>query len=143
MSSNFTFKELTILSEMQTSYTCILEMYPNMTATEYTELLKNMIPNNYTQLAVLDNEEIIAVCGIWINTKLWCGKYIELDNVIVKEHYRSLGIGKLITSYLNKKAKDLNCNIMALDAYTNNKRAHKFYINDGYEITGFHFIKKI
>lgn len=143
MSVNFRLNELNSLEELLTSHSCILYMYPELTLEEYKLLLKEMIPNNYSQLAVFKNKEMVAVCGIWINTKLWCGKYMELDNVIVHPDYRSAGIGKLITNYLNKKALALNCKLMALDAYTDNKRAHKFYMNDGYDITGFHFTKKL
>ena len=135
--------ELHTLEELLTSFPCILEMYPHLSKEEYSTLLSEMIPNNYSQLAVYKNQEIIAVCGIWINTKLWCGKYMELDNVIVQPAYRSSGVGKIITDCMNKKAKEIGCKLMALDAYTDNKRAHKFYMNDGYDITGFHFTKKI
>ncbi len=143
MSTEFVFKELESLDELLSSYTCILEMYPSLSKTDYREMILEMMPNNYSQLAVYKNSKMVAVCGIWINTKLWCGKYMELDNVIVQPDYRSAGIGKLVTGYLNKKAKEIGCKLMALDAYTDNKRAHKFYMNDGYDITGFHFTKKL
>ncbi len=143
MSTEFVFKELESLDELLSSYTCILEMYPSLSKTDYREMILEMMPNNYSQLAVYKNSKMVAVCGIWINTKLWCGKYMELDNVIVQPDYRSAGIGKLVTGYLNKKAKETGCKLMALDAYTDNKRSHKFYMNDGYDITGFHFTKKL
>ena len=76
-----------------------------------------------------------------ITIKLWCGKYLELDNVIVHPTHRSKGVGKLLTTYLVQKAIDLNCKSVALDAYTHNFSAHKFYYNHGFVPKGFHFVK--
>jgi GNAT superfamily N-acetyltransferase len=64
-----------------------------------------------------------------------------LDNVVVLDEYRSHGIGKLMSEYLEEKAKKLNCTILALDAYTYNFGAHKFYYNQGFGPKGFHFVK--
>jgi GNAT superfamily N-acetyltransferase len=72
---------------------------------------------------------------------LWCGKYIELDNVVVDPSYRSKGIGKLMSDFLEKKALEMKCTILVLDAYTNNFGAHRFYYNQGYGPKGFHFVK--
>jgi GNAT superfamily N-acetyltransferase len=61
--------------------------------------------------------------------------------VIVSKSARGTGAGKLIQNYLEEKAVSLNCHIMALDAYTSNFKAHRFYYNQGYSPKGFHFIK--
>ncbi|MNY37297.1 aminoalkylphosphonic acid N-acetyltransferase [compost metagenome] len=100
-----------------------------------------MIPCNYAQVGVFSEGKCIAISGYWLGTKLWCGPYLELDNVIVCEAARGTGAGKLIQQYLEEKAQSLNCSIMALDAYTNNFKAHRFYYNQGYAPKGFHFVK--
>lgn len=71
------------------------------------------------------------------------GKYLEIDNFIVNPNYRKKGIGKLLTDFINEKAKELNCTCIVLDAFTGNFEAHKFYYNQGYVPRGFHFIKTI
>jgi GNAT superfamily N-acetyltransferase len=43
------------------------------------------------------------------NTKLWTGKYIELDNVVTDKNHRSKGVGKLINDFAAEKAKQLGC----------------------------------
>ena len=72
---------------------------------------------------------------------MWCGAYLELDNVVVIEAARGTGAGKLLSTYLDQKAIELGCHIMTLDAYSNNFKAHRFYYNQGYAPRGFHFIK--
>jgi ribosomal protein S18 acetylase RimI-like enzyme len=74
-----------------------------------------MVPHNYKQLAVFENEICIAVTGFWTGTKLWSGKYIEIDNFIVHPEHRSKGLGKMMTDYIDVKAKE-NCSMIVLDA---------------------------
>lgn len=133
-----------ILKDKQTmlKFIAILqELYPSLTMEQYATELDLMLPHNYSQLAVFDHDECIAICGIWIGNKLWIGKYLELDNIVVKEAYRSRGVGDLIFKTLEQKGKDENCNMMALDSYASNFKAHKFFYNQGFGPKGFHFVK--
>jgi ribosomal protein S18 acetylase RimI-like enzyme len=82
---------------------------------KYESYLKEMVPHNYKQLAVFENEICIAVTGFWTGTKLWSGKYIEIDNFIVHPEHRSKGLGKMMTDYIDVKAKE-NCSMIVLDA---------------------------
>jgi GNAT superfamily N-acetyltransferase len=134
-------RELKTLEEMLPHLNILRELYPKLDLENYRSMLQNMIPNNYAQVGVFSNNECIAISGYWLGTKLWCGPYLELDNVIVSKSARGTGAGKLIQNYLEEKAVSLNCHIMALDAYTSNFKAHRFYYNQGYSPKGFHFIK--
>lgn len=117
------------------------ELYPNLDLENYRHMLEQMIPNNYAQVGIFIQDKCVAISGYWLGTKLWCGPYLELDNVIVCKEARGTGAGKLIQHYLEEKASKLNCSIMVLDAYTSNFKAHRFYYNQGYAPRGFHFIK--
>ena len=136
-----TLKELKTLPEMLEQLHLIQQLYPDYTIEIYADLLEEMLPNNYKQVVVYENEQSVGLSGFWVGTKLWCGKFLELDNVIVHPNHRSKGVGKLLTEYLNQKAIDLGCKVVALDAYTNNFPAHKFYFNHGFVPKGFHFVK--
>lgn len=117
------------------------ELYPSLTHEQYDQELELMLPHNYGQLAVFDDEQCVAICGFWIGNKLWIGKYLELDNIVVCETHRSKGLGELIFKVLEQKGKEENCNMLALDSYTSNFKAHKFFYNQGFAPKGFHFIK--
>lgn len=136
-------KELTSLQEMLSQIEIIKFLYPNMTIERYQGFLEDMIPKSYKQVAVFDGETCIGLSGFWFGTKLWTGKYIEIDNFIVHPEYRKKGIGKLLTQFIDEKAKELNCTCIVLDAFTGNFEAHRFYYNQGYVPRGFHFIKTI
>jgi ribosomal protein S18 acetylase RimI-like enzyme len=133
--------ELTTIEEMMEQFSLIQQLYPDYSTEKYHDLLSAMLPNNYKQLIVVANGITIGLAGFWIGTKLWSGKYLELDNVVVHEDFRSKGIGSIMTDYLNQKAMDEQCNMIVLDAFSTNFGAHKFYMNHGFVPKGFHFIK--
>lgn len=134
-------KELTTIEEMLAQLPIIKQLYPDYTIEKYKSLLEQMVPNNYKQLIVVQENQTVGLAGFWIGTKLWSGKYLELDNVVVHQDFRSQKIGSIMTNYLNQKAIAENCNMIVLDAFTTNFGAHKFYMNHGYVPKGFHFVK--
>ena len=133
--------ELTTKEAMLEQLPIIQQLYADFTIEKYESLLNEMLPINYKQVIIKENNETIGLAGFWIASKLWCGRYLELDNVIVHPNHRSKGVGKLMTEYLIQKATDNNCIMTVLDAYTTNFTAHKFYMNHGFNPKGFHFIK--
>ena len=135
-------KELKSLEEMLEQLPILQELYPSLTLDAYRNDLIDMLPNNhYGQIAVFEGETCLGLTGYWIGTKLWCGKYLEIDNLIVSEKQRSTGVGKQMFDYLAAKATQENCTMMALDSYTSNFKAHKFFYNQSFAPKGFHFIR--
>ena len=135
-----TIRELQGKNEMLSHISVLHAIYPSLTIEEYDRELDQMLPHNYGQIAVFDDEICIGISGFWIGTKLWCGKYLELDNIVVLEKYRSKGVGKLLFDFLHKKAVENDCTMLSLDSYTHNFKAHKFFYNQGFSPKGFHFI---
>ncbi|MFM7724197.1 MAG: GNAT family N-acetyltransferase [Bacteroidota bacterium] len=131
---------LTTVEEMLSTYDVLTELYPSLDLAAYRNELMFMVQHNYTQVVVKEKEAILGVSGVWIGNKLWCGKYLEIDNIVVTAKTRSKGVGKLMVDFLEKKARDLGCSMMALDSYTSNFEAHKFFYNQGFAPKGFHFI---
>ena len=65
---------------------------------------------------------------------------MEIDNIVVSEKARSQGVGQKMVEYLQNKALALGCSMVALDSYTTNFKAHKFFYNQGFVPKGFHFV---
>ncbi|MBQ0909500.1 GNAT family N-acetyltransferase [Flavobacterium sp. F-328] len=135
--------ELTTKEEMLAQYDVMLHLYTNFTYEKYDAYLTDMIPHNYKQIAVFERDVCVGLSGLWSGTKLWSGKYLEIDNFIVHPDHRKKGIGKMMTDYVDAKAKELGCTMIVLDAFTGNFNAHRFYYNQGYAPKGFHFLKII
>lgn len=135
-------KELPSKEAMLELLVIMQELYPSLTRESYSNDLDEMLQNNhYGQLAAFDNGTCVGIAGFWIGTKLWCGRYLEIDNLVVSDKARSKGVGKAMFEYLSRKAEEYKCNMMSLDSYTYNFKAHKFFYNEGYAPRGFHFIR--
>ena len=139
----FHIRPITQLPEMLQQHRLIQHLNPHMEFSRYEQLLHQMLPNNYQMVGVFDREMCIGLSGYWIGTKLYSGKYLEVDNFVVDEQYRSQGVGKLLLDWLTSEAGRQGCETMMLDAYVVNNAAHKFYLREGFAIKGFHFLKRL
>ena len=103
--------------------------------------LNEMISMGYQCIGVYDQEELIGICGVWVLNKLYSGKHVEPDNVIISPQYQGKGIGELMLNFLNDYAKEIGCDRAEVNCYAKNVRGKKFWENQGYEALGIHLIK--
>ena len=83
-----------------------------------------------------------TISGYWIGHKLYCGKYLEVDNFVVDDAHRSSGVGEHLLNWMTEEAKREGCELMMLDAYVENFKAHRFYYRQGFHARGFHYLRK-
>ena len=132
---------LTQKAEMLAHLDIVKQLYPDFTVEKYGTLLDEMLKANYQQVIVIKNNKTIAITGVWVATKLWSGKYIEIDSFVVDEDFRGQKIGDILIKEVHKIAEKEGANQIVLDAFTTNFTAGKFYINHGFQPKGFHFVK--
>lgn len=132
---------LTQKTEMLEHLDIIQQLYPDFTIEKYGTLLDAMLKTNYQQIIVIKNSQTIALTGVWVATKLWSGKYVEIDSFVVHKDFRGQKIGDILIDEVHKIAKEVYANQIVLDAFTTNFAAGKFYINHGFNPKGFHFVK--
>ena len=76
-----------------------------------------------------ENEEAIACGRLQINSKTEG----QIRSMAVTTELQGKGLGKKIIQYIERRAKELNLNIINLDARIN---AVKFYESCGYQVVG-------
>lgn len=99
--------------------------------------------SHYHSVCAFAGGRMVGVAGAWVATKIWCGKYLEIDNLVVDPGHRSGGVGTMMIKHLEGVGRENGCNILVLDSYTSNHASHRLYHRLGFEIWGFHFIKPI
>lgn len=107
------------------------------------ERFLEMVQQNYECAVILEGEDIIGVCGLWFCTRHYAGKSVEVDHVYIEESYRGKGLGKQFFKWIYNYVKTKGCNTVELNTYVSNYPSHKFYYNEGFEILGYHFLKKL
>lgn len=98
---------------------------------------------HYHLVGAFAGHALVGVCSAWIATKIWCGRYLEIDNLVVDPEQRSGSVGTLLIQHLEALGRERDCKILVLDSYTSNHPSHRLYHRLGFEIWGFHFIKPI
>jgi ribosomal protein S18 acetylase RimI-like enzyme len=115
---------------------------------EIVELLAYLNPSVSSEVLRARYEKIVRnhpnyfLIGAFV-TKIWCGDFMEIDNLVVHPDYRSRGVATTLMKRIEVMAKEQNCNIIVLDSYTNNHSSHRLYHQQGGEIWGFHFVKPL
>ena len=104
--------------------------------------LQEMIPLGYKCIGVYEGAKLIGICGVWQLNKLYAGKHLEPDNVIIDPEYQGKGIGNLIMEFLFKYAKEIGCEGTEVNCYSSNTRGMKFWQSHGYETLGYHLVKR-
>ena len=127
-------------NEMLAQLDLLRELYPTLEASDYSRQLDEMLPHNYFQVGAFDGDCCMGISGVWIGNKLWCGKYLEIDHIVIRNEARSEGIGKRLVDFLKKLAEEEQCISIGLDSFTFNHQSQKFFFREGFEIKGFHFV---
>lgn len=102
-----------------------------------------MFDQNYECFGIFLNDELVGIFGLWFMTRHYAGRSCEPDHIYISEAHRSRGIGKKLFEFISRYALEKGCETSELNSYVSNYRSHKFYLNEGYEIKGYHFIKKL
>ena len=139
----YTFRILEHKSDMLPLWPLLQQLNPNVTEHYLDSVLDDMIAHGYTMITIWDDDTCMGLSGIWVSTKIYSGKYLEMDNVVIDHNYRSRGIGTLLTDYIIQYAREKSCATMMLDAYLENDKAHAFYERVGFVRRGYHFIKSL
>ena len=101
---------------------------------EGKEYFSNLINNNYVIVAELNNNILGYLAGT-INEK---GSYEEvqygeINNMLIKDECRGLGIGKLLINNFIDYCKQNRINNVKVTASFKNKNAIEFYKKNGFE----------
>ncbi len=144
MNHEINIRKLTRKEEMLQAYKIIKQRYPHIDFNNYEKQLIEMIEmNDFKIIAAFLGEEIVGIAGYWILRMLYCGRYIQVSSFIVDEEKRGFGIGKKILQEIEKIGKELGCDKVVLDSYTENKKSHSLYFKEGFHIRGLHFMKDL
>lgn len=98
---------------------------------------------HYQLHGVFLGDQLTGVAGSWIGTRIWCGKYLEIDNLVTDPATRNSGAGTTLIRHLEALARQTHCQTVILDTYTGNHASHRLYHRLGFEVWGFHFIKPL
>lgn len=102
-----------------------------------------MFDQNYECFSIGYNGKIIGFFGLWFLTRHYAGRMCEPDHIYIEAEFQGKGIGRKLFKFIEDYASKKDCIATELNSYVSNFRSHKFYMNEGYVIKGYHFLKKL
>ena len=100
-----------------------------------------MSNQNYECIGLYRADHLIGICGLWYSTRHYIGKTAEVDHVIIDTNFRNKGLGRQFFEWIYKYLLEKGCDASELNTFVDNKKSHRFYCNEGYDIYGFHMVK--
>ncbi len=120
------------------------QLNPHLSIDQIQQYLLTMFNmENYTCFGLFENNKLIGISSAWTTVRFYSGKQLEVDNVIISKEYQSKGYGQFFFNYIENWASKRAYKSVELNTYVQNTLSHKFYCKLGYQILGFHFVKKI
>ena len=125
---------------MMDAFRVMRHMYPDLTEALFQDHLASMVHRGYSMLGVVKEQVpgYVGVAGYWIGYRLYCGKYIQVDNLVILPEHRGQGVGKLIMDEIKVIGHEEQCKRVLLDSYVENFEAHRFFYREGFIARGYH-----
>ncbi len=123
---------------------CILEN-KKIDYQHFFNTYKNHMNNNDVIYLVYRNEkEIVGFLSFMVHHYLHHSKNVgEIVELVVKEEYRSQGIGHQLLAEIEKRAQLLSLEQIELNTSTYRKDAHRFYEKHGFEMNHYNYTKNV
>lgn len=95
-------------------------------------------------LCLLENDGRPRALGLWrAYHTTYAGLRFYVDDLVADEAERGKGWGGKMLAHLERKARDMGCDVFALDSGTHRHLAHRFYFRAGLTISDFAFAKPL
>jgi GNAT superfamily N-acetyltransferase len=129
----------TTADEIDRCFPVMRQLRPMLVAEEFVGRIQIQQAEGY-QLAVLEDKGVVsAVAGFRLQTLLWSGRTLYVDDLVTDEAMRSQGHGEAMLKWLIALAREAGCTTFMLDSGTHRHEAHAFYFRNGLRISDFHF----
>jgi GNAT superfamily N-acetyltransferase len=110
-------------------------------ATFTARVNRELRPEGYRLVAALEpgEEQAVAAAGFRAGHDLVHGTYLFVDDLATREAFRRRGHAGLLMDWLKAEALRQGCRALILESGVERHDAHRFYLQQGMDITSHHF----
>lgn len=125
--------------EISDCYAVMAELRPHVRSEEFLPTVRRLEEVSGFRLAYLTDVEVKAVAGFRISEWLAGGKYLEIEDLVVKGGERSRGYGGELFDWLVAHAAENDCSQVRLVSRVSRADAHRFYLGKGMKLEAHYF----
>lgn len=129
--------------EIEKCFNVMVELRPHLVRNEFLPTVRQMEAQGFRLAFMEEQGRVVATAGYRINTNLFMGKHLYVDDLVTAETVRSKGYGEQMVNWLREEAIKSGCNVLHLDSGTQRGEAHKFYFRQGFKIASYHFSEQL
>ena len=118
------------------------ELRPNLEP-DYVAQIERMFGEGARLVQLVDEGEPRALAVWRLFHTTYCGRRLEVEDLVTAEAARSRGYGKTLLGWLEARARAEGCPTITLHSATHRDRAHRFYFRERFHILAFHFSKAL
>jgi len=118
------------------------ELRPLLEA-DYVAQIERMFGEGARLVQLVDTGQPRAIAVWRLFHTTYCGRRLEVEDLVTAEATRSHGHGKTLVGWLEARARAEGCPTITLHSATHRDRAHRFYFREGFHILAFHFSKAL
>ncbi|HMF70156.1 MAG TPA: GNAT family N-acetyltransferase [Flavitalea sp.] len=116
---------------------------PHLSYESYLEMATEMLSTGYQVAFVEVNGKPVSAIGYRHLQFLFNGKHIYVDDLSTLAEHRGKGYAGRLLDYVVEEAAGNGYNSVTLDSGFQRQVAHRLYLNKGFVISSFHFMKQI
>jgi hypothetical protein len=110
---------------------------------DYAGRLAEVFGSGARMCVAVDGDKVLGVALWRIIENTYEGRRCYVDDLVTDEAHRSRGIGRALLGYLESRARQLGCDVLALSSGVQRSDAHRFYFREGMHIPSFCFRKNL
>jgi len=121
----------------------LYKIYPSINPDDIKERL-DLVARSDWQCEIIEQEgAIIALSGYRIMHRFCYGKFMYIDHFVVDDAYRGSSTTMSLLDHLVALAERKGCESIILDTFITNSKAQKLWLNNKFQIVGFHFQRQL
>jgi GNAT superfamily N-acetyltransferase len=116
------------------------QLRPHLSEADYLAMVGRMrVADGFRVFAAMRDGAVVGVAGVRPMELLYCGRILQIDDLVVSDAERSTGVGKALVDHVKAVAKAEGRSEVHLDSGLARTDAHRFYDREGFERLGYHF----
>lgn len=130
-------------AEIEHCFPVMAQLRPHLEREEFMARVQRQMADGYRLAYLSADNSVKAVAGYRIMENLAWGRFLYVDDLVTDQAARSQGHGKALLAWLAGHARQNGCAQLHLDSGAQRKDAHRFYLREGMENLGFHFMTRL
>jgi ribosomal protein S18 acetylase RimI-like enzyme len=129
--------------EIKLAFDVIKQLRSHLSFEDYQALLTQMQKEGYELWGYFSKDKILGLMSTRIYTDLVRGPHLYIDDLVVDQEQRSLGIGKKLLHHAEELTHKKGLSTLRLCTGLDNEEGRKFYAREGWTERAYAFVKKI